>query len=209
MRRHGQLSKEMFYRAIKESGSKVNRQAQAIIDENVNFDLPKNCPYCGGKMLIKPIGELNPNVSNYDKLICVCEHYLITCSCSVPVIKKPNGTLKAKGTPADENLKYLREEVHFYMQQVEQFGIMTKDEIYIWLSHQLGLANKRCHFSILQDYMCQEAIKSLVKILKNHPNISRKRVRRFCPINKYIPYSQREVEVNRMLNTMVSPGYIR
>jgi len=171
------------------------RKAESV--EREMREVPRHCPYCHGKMVTKKISELDPGSPRGNQFIRVCEHYGDTCTCSV----KLYDNLKPKGIPADIKLKLLRCEVHFYIDCLLKLGLFDcRDDVYKWLSFVLDIERTKCHFLMLREDGCQKAITQAVKKLASQPERTKGKFWAYCsPDERYIPYSQREEELNKML----------
>lgn len=167
----------MIYRKNESKSKKQLRAVQKQINSYYNLEIPQKCPYCGGKMVIRKIGDYSPDSINAEKLLCVCEHYNKTCTCSLKVKENQNGKLIPKSIPADKNLKSMRCEAHYYMDAILRYYIYdTMEDIYNHLSKIENIDRNLLHISMMREGRCREVILDLLKLLAAHPDKVRGRV---------------------------------
>jgi hypothetical protein len=165
-------------------------------------EIPTKCPYCGGRMVIKYIGDLDPESYRANKLICVCEHYDDTCTCSVKVEKSWDGKMYPLGVPADSNLKSMRCEAHHYFAYLEKLDIMN--DSYLWLSTKLGISRDECHYSMFREARCQMAIKATLEVLGNHKDKTQGKVFPYrATLEGIKPYTESDQEAKELLLTLL------
>lgn len=166
--------------AYKINESKYKKQLFAVqkqVNTYRNLEIPTKCPYCGGKMVLRKVGDFAPESINAETLLCVCEHYDDTCTCSLKVRKDENGKLIPCGTPADKNLKSMRCEAHYYMDAILRYNIYdTTEDIYNHLSRIENIQRNHLHMSLLREGRCRNVILDLLKLLSAHPDKVRGRV---------------------------------
>lgn len=168
--------------------SKYKKQLNAVqkqVNTYLNLEMPTKCPYCGGKMVIKTVGDFAPDSGNASMLLCVCEHYNDTCSCSLKVKKDRNGKLIPNGTPADKNLKSMRCEAHYYMDAIIRYQIYNSyDDIYDFLSRQENVQRNQLHMSLLREGRCRSVILDLLNLISMYPVKVRGRVNPYYSTQK-------------------------
>lgn len=162
------------------NASKYKKQLFAVqrqVNTYKNMGIPAVCPYCGGKMILKKIGDYAPTSIHADDLLYVCEKYDDTCSCSLKVKRANNGALLPKSTPADNNLKSMRCEAHFYMDAILRYNIFkNRDEVYNHLSGIENMKKNHFHISMMREGRCREVIVDMLRLLAAHPGKVRGRV---------------------------------
>ena len=142
----------MIYKKNESKSKKQLRAVQKQINSYYNLEIPQKCPYCGGKMVIRKIGDYSPDSINAEKLLCVCEHYNKTCTCSLKVKENQNGKLIPKSIPADKNLKSMRCEAHYYMDAILRYYIYdTMEDIYNHLSKIENIDRNLLHIAAHPD----------------------------------------------------------
>lgn len=112
------------------------------------------CPYCGS------CAELKDSIEIYGKsfgLVYVCVNYP-TCDSFVGVHKN---TFKPKGSLANRELRLLRRRCHTLFDDIWKDGRVSRKETYRWLSDQLGIGIKECHFGMFREGLCRKALQVL------------------------------------------------
>lgn len=112
------------------------------------------CPTCNEWTELRESGEI------YDKdfgLVYMCPK----CGAYVGVHR---GTINAKGSVANKELRGLRKQAHFYFDALWQKNIMGRTQAYKWLSLQLGTPPELTHIGMFTTEQCEE----VVRICKQH-----------------------------------------
>ena len=111
------------------------------------------CPYCGGTLVLRSAdGIYHENKSG--TMLYVCTHYP---QCDTYVRTHPGTTIPV-GTPANRELRALRNEAHRYIDQLQHSGLMAKQEAYI---------------GYLGEYYCMQVIEESKKLLERQQKTSR------------------------------------
>lgn len=174
-----------------------------IINETFDNKVPTVCPYCHSRMIVKKIGDLDPLSPKADQLICVCEHYYDTCTCSVKV-KMKKGKMLMLGVPADENLKSLRTEAHYYLDYLVDFNILQKNDAYQWLANNIGILDGQMHFSMLREERCRNAIRLIIEVLSRNTDKIEKNIQPYQPKSHNVTaYSESDEYVRTLLKDML------
>ena len=164
----------MIYMINKMNESKYKKQLHSVqkqVNTFLNMKIPTTCPYCGGKMIMKTIGDYDPTSERASDLFCVCENYNTTCTCSLKVKMDSDGKKIPMGLPADNNLKSLRCEAHYYINAVVRYGIFERiSEVYEYLSGKENIQKDYLHMSMLQEGRCRSIILYLLQILAAYPD---------------------------------------
>lgn len=168
--------------------SKYKKQLNAVrkqVNTYLNLKMPTKCPYCGGKMVIKAVGDFAPDSQNADMLLCICEHYNDTCTCYLKVKENRSGKLIPNGVPADKNLKSMRCEAHYYMDAVIRYQIYDNyNDIYDFLSRQENVQKNQLHMSLLREGRCRNIIVDLLKLISMYPDKVKGRVNPYHSIQE-------------------------
>lgn len=126
------------------------------------------CPYCGSKAILRNSSYVHGSNSLKDEYLYVCSHYP-ECNSYVSVNKK---TLEPKGILANGDLRHKRIEAHKLINIILDLHIMKKNQIYKYLQAKFSLNKTQTHIAKFTDYMCEQTINELKKILiNNHVSI--------------------------------------
>lgn len=126
------------------------------------------CPYCGGTLVLRSAdGIYHENKSG--TMLYVCTHYP---QCDTYVRTHPGTTIPV-GTPANRELRALRNEAHRYFDQLHHSGLMAKQEAYLWLAGLLQAPLSQAHIGYLGEYYCMQVIEESKKLLERQQKTSR------------------------------------
>lgn len=153
--------------------AKVNKQIKSQVTKD---ELPKTCPYCGGRMILKKIGDLDGTSYFKDQEILVCENFNV-CGCSVKV-NTCDGKKVPFGIPANRELKSLRREAHYYMEYYTKLSGMTSSEIYEWLAYKQNISRVRCHFSKMMEGQCRNMIQIFLDAILEYARVNPEKIRK-------------------------------
>lgn len=121
------------------------------------------CPYCGGAMVLRSADGIYHDNKN-DTMLYVCTHYP---QCDTYVRTHP-GTTMPVGTPANRELRHLRNEAHRHFDKLYRNGLMSKQEAYLWLAAQLQVPLSQAHIGYLGEYYCTQVIEESKKLLEQN-----------------------------------------
>lgn len=121
------------------------------------------CPYCGGKMILKSGEEIGSFYK--EQMRFVCENYP-ECETSARA-EYSHGKWRMISTPANKNLRILRNEAHFWMEQLVNTGCMSSKEQVAWYisSHSILANGKRIHIGQCREAACKDIIKICIELL--------------------------------------------
>ncbi len=146
-----------------------------------NYITAKNmisCPYCGKKMIYRNAEGIKINKYK-DEWLLVCEDPGCDCYCRVK--KMSNGRTQLISTPARAKLRALRNEAHYYLEKIIEFGIFERKEAYRWLT---GIVAPETfgvkHIGEFSEYYCERAIAACIRVLYNNRNTKNICFRHFC-----------------------------
>lgn len=122
------------------------------------------CPVCGANMILRSADGIYRENLNHTMLY-VCKNYP---QCDTYVRTHPGTTIPV-GTPANRELRALRNEAHHYFDQLYRSGFMSKQEAYLWLAGLLQVPLSQAHIGYLGDYYCREVIRESKKLLQRGP----------------------------------------
>ncbi len=122
------------------------------------------CPVCGANMILRSADGIYHENLNHTMLY-VCKNYP---QCDTYVRTHPGTTIPV-GTPANRELRALRNEAHHYFDQLYRSGFMSKQEAYLWLASLLQVPLSQAHIGYLGDYYCREVIRESKKLLQRGP----------------------------------------
>ena len=149
---------------------KTSRAMKALLYTDIRQEKKEmcSCPYCGGRMLIKPAAYIKSKYENQDYI--VCENYPV-CD-SYARVKVNNGSYEMISTPANKRLRLLRKEAHFWIDKLIETGIATNYTVaYTMTSQRLSTTNgTRIHIGQCRELICEEVITACVNILSNNRN---------------------------------------
>ncbi len=114
------------------------------------------CPYCGAEAKLRPASVVYGDATiDRSAFIYLCDRYP-KCDAYVyahPQKKTPLGTL------ANGDLRNKRIRAHHAINGLLKSGIMSKKDVYYWLSNKLGLPIELTHIGMFGDYMCESVIR--------------------------------------------------
>lgn len=184
-----------YHKKVHETMKKGQQSASAIV-RDVDPSTVR-CPYCGGRMVVKPAGSLTHVKAKTDLL--VCDNYP-ECDCYCSIYRKGNNKVRLKSTPANRKLRDLRREAHWYMNLLLDNKIFnTKDDLYWYFTDQAsgnGLTQNlhQNHVGEMEEYGCQKMIRKCIEVLYSNKN----RIKHFKRFKD--GYSNRETELKEMLD---------
>lgn len=152
------MKKNKNRRPIKSKESKAIRNMR----KDVWRDLKESpfCPYCGGKMTVRPANEI---IKGREGLLYVCENHPV-CDCYCRVNKTENGSMHLISTPANRNLRALRSEAHYYLDKIVEAGIFKKNmDVYHYMNSRHDFIGN--HIGNLREYGCIQFICGCIEIL--------------------------------------------
>lgn len=130
------------------------------------------CPYCGGTLVLRSADGIYHNNKN-NTMLYVCAHYP---QCDAYVRTHPGTTIPV-GTPANRELRALRNEAHHHFDQLYRSGLMSKQDAYLWLASLLQAPLSQAHIGYLGEYYCTQVIKESRKLLERKARKSATRFR--------------------------------
>ena len=71
------------------------------------------------------------------------------------------------GTPANRELRALRNEAHRYFDQLYRSGMMSKQDAYLWLADFLQAPLSQAHIGYLGEYYCRQVITASQELMRN------------------------------------------
>ena len=100
-----------------------------------------------------------------DQMRYVCENYP-DCETSARA-EQHHGVWRMISTPANKNLRILRNETHFWMEKLVETGCLSSDEQVAWYisAHSILANGKRIHIGQCREAACQDIIKICVELL--------------------------------------------
>jgi len=125
--------------------------------------IPEHCPDCGAPVELRSadgIYKSNPNGT----MLYVCRNYP---KCDNYVRTHP-GTILPVGTLANARLRKLRNEAHYYFNQLYESGALSKDEAYNLLTNIVQAPRSKAHIGNLGEFYCMQVINKSQEILRNH-----------------------------------------
>ncbi len=140
------------------------RAVKSLYSGGLRTDLKEApvCPYCGAKM--KLMGAKEQNSKYEDQLRYVCPTEDCNCSARAQVI---NGSLMLISTPANRQLRNLRNEAHFWIQKLTETGVISdKQGVAYYLSNTITTgASRYVHVGSCREAGCMDIIRACVKKL--------------------------------------------
>jgi DNA-directed RNA polymerase subunit RPC12/RpoP len=122
---------------------------------NMTKEIPKVCPYCGGKVSLRD-SKIIYKTRSYG-LIYLCDNYPV-CSAFVGVHK---GTTNPLGTLADTDLRELRKKCHAKFDDLWLNGSMARWAAYAWLQKELNMTQEQAHIGMFRTKDCLKLLKIL------------------------------------------------
>lgn len=123
------------------------------------------CPYCGSRMVLTDEKSIQ-SIYKGERYVCV-NYPKCDCYCRTTTKK---GERILISTPANKNLRAMRREAHFYLDQLENANIFaSKTQVYKALSPFLPAAyGNVVHIGNCQEYGCQQFSEACIRILYNN-----------------------------------------
>lgn len=118
------------------------------------------CPHCGSTMQLRSADGIYKDNPNH-AMLYVCRQYP---KCDTYVRTHPGTTIPV-GTPANRELRLLRNEAHKYFDRLYLSGMMSKQDAYRWLANQLQAPMSQAHIGYLSEYYCKQVIKASQELL--------------------------------------------
>jgi hypothetical protein len=116
--------------------------------------MTKQCPYCGGKVILADSARIY-NGQSYG-LVYICSNYGHGCDAFVGVHK---GTKRPLGTLANNELRNLRKRCHFKFDELWKSGKATRKEAYHWLHEVMELSKRQAHIAKFDVQQCEQFLK--------------------------------------------------
>lgn len=116
------------------------------------------CPTCNEWTELRESGEI------YDKdygLLYVCPK----CGAYVGVHR---GTINAKGSVANRELRVARKRAHLYFDSLWQKNLMGRVQAYKWLSLQLETPSEITHIGMFSVEQCEEVVRICKQYLQTY-----------------------------------------
>lgn len=113
----------------------------------------KKCPYCGSNVVLRHSNYVYHCDKDYGYL-WVCSNFP-KCDSYVGCHK---GTTIPLGRLADKNLRKAKNHAHREFDKIWKSGIMTRKQLYIWLSAMLDIPQKNCHIGMFDVDMCNRVV---------------------------------------------------
>ena len=110
-------------------------------------NIPKRCPYCGGKVQLKSADGIYKENSK-GIMLYVCSNYP---ECDA-YVRTHAGTSIPAGIMANRTLRKLRIAAHKNFDIICKNGIMSKRDLYLWLANLLNIPLSQAHISFLGEY---------------------------------------------------------
>ena len=124
------------------------------------------CPICGAPVKYRSADGV---FRTSGRFIFACSEY--ENGCDTYIIANPDGT--PAGTMADRKTRRMRQEAHYYLNQLYTYKDMTKSETYEWLAEKLQIPKSKCHIRYFDTALCQKVIEvSKTYLGKNYRNDS-------------------------------------
>lgn len=117
------------------------------------------CQYCGRNAVLIPANQLR-NPPLHVEYLYYCSH----CNAWVAAHSK---TKEPMGILADGNLRRLRYEAHKAIDSVWQSGLMSKTDVYCWLSSSMGIPREKTHIGSFNEHNCREVIRLCSQLNKS------------------------------------------
>lgn len=96
--------------------------------------------------------------------VYVCKQYP---KCDTYVRTHPGTTIPV-GTPANRELRLLRNEAHKHFDRLYLSGMMSKQDAYRWLANQLQAPMSQAHIGYLSEYYCKQVIQASRELLQRN-----------------------------------------
>ncbi len=146
-------------------GKATYRAARDLYGGGLRKDIIETpiCPYCGGKMVLKSGADIGSYYANQMRFVCAnypeCE--------SSARAEQHNGVWRMISTPANKNLRILRNEAHFWMEKLVETGCLSSDEQVAWYisGHSILANGRRIHIGQCREAACKDIIKICVELL--------------------------------------------
>ena len=132
--------------------------------------IPTRCPKCGAPIDYRSADGIYKN-NQGNAMLYICRNYP---KCDLYVRTHP-GTNIPVGTLADRRLRQLRNEAHYYFNQLFESGMMSKNDAYNLLTNIVQAPRSNAHIGYLGEYYCRQVIEKSQEILRNHGLTPRER----------------------------------
>lgn len=169
-----------------------------------NQEQQMRCPYCGSRVIYRSAEGIYKDNSR-NAMLYVCSKYP-ECDAYVRVHA---GTKIPVGSLANQELRKLRREVHYYFNQLYESGLMSKQDAYQWLADIISAPMSEAHIGHMGDYYCRQVIQESKKLLEE--KTKQNNIRHFQVIRgggRDEPYTVAAKKGGREYRTGVS-GYSR
>ena len=121
------------------------------------------CPHCGSTMLLRSADGIYKDNPRH-AMLYVCKQYP---KCDTYVRTHPGTTIPV-GTPANRELRLLRNEAHKHFDRLYLSGMMSKQDAYRWLANQLQAPMSQAHIGYLSEYYCKQVIQASREFLQRN-----------------------------------------
>ena len=121
------------------------------------------CPHCGSTMLLRSADGIYKDNPRH-AMLYVCKQYP---KCDTYVRTHPGTTIPV-GTPANRELRLLRNEAHKHFDRLYLSGMMSKQDAYRWLANQLQAPMSQAHIGYLSEYYCKQVIQASRELLQRN-----------------------------------------
>ncbi len=126
---------------------------------------PPICPVCGRAAKLVTAKELfGDEAIDPERMLWVCPKYDLGCETYVYTQK---GTNRPLGEMATAEVRSLRIKAHRAIDRVIKSGVMTKADVYDYLSDAMDVPKGRFHLAECGEYGCRETIRLMNKVLNN------------------------------------------
>ena len=143
------------------------------------------CPKCGRPMAYVPTSEVHGDNAGGGKML-MCKEDDVYCRTR----KTNSGKVYLVSTPADAKLRKLRQEAHFYFNQLISKDVFTGiDNAYEWLSQEIGFMylgrNSLRHIGEFDEALCKKTVRICIQKLIENPEKINGRIIVFTGDNSY------------------------
>ncbi len=170
-----------------------------------------NCPNCGVKMEWKTESEITGVAGHNKRDTLICPN----CDCRCKTRKSHSGRIYLSSTPANAQLRGLRQEAHVYFDMLYKYHVYNdRNEAYLCLSRFLGnpLDNPESlkHIGEFNEEYCKKTIEFSVE--KLYQNIDKTKGWVFLCKNKNIAgdgYARNNERLTKMIKEIGSEKYFK
>lgn len=110
------------------------------------------CQYCNKEAKLvtgKRIYPKRPDLFNKNYYLCEPCFAYVGCH---------DGSDRPKGPLANNSLRALRRDVHFYFDKTWKTSVTSRSSAYKWLSEKLKIKPEQCHIGMFDERLCEKTI---------------------------------------------------